>query len=39
MEDYMQEKPWYKNYDEGVPTHLDYPKVPLYRFLEDAAKK
>ena len=35
----MQEKPWYKNYDEGVPTHLDYPKVPLYRLLEDAAKK
>lgn len=30
---------WLKNYDEGVPQHIDYPQVPLFRFLEDAAKE
>jgi long-chain acyl-CoA synthetase len=35
----MDEKPWLKCYDEGVPQHIDYPEVPLFFFLEDAARK
>lgn len=35
----MNDKPWLKNYDEGVPHSIDYPEFPLYRFLEDTAKK
>jgi len=31
------EKIWLKHYDEGVPSALNYPKVPLYSFLEDSA--
>jgi len=33
------EKPWLKHYDEGMPATLDYPTVPLDRFLTDAAAK
>ncbi len=35
----MNNKPWLKNYDEGVPQTIDYPEVPLFHFLEDVAKK
>lgn len=35
----MDERPWFKYYDEGVPHHIDYPSVPLFHFLEDAARK
>lgn len=35
----MDDFPWRKNYDKGVPYTLDYPPVPLFHFLEDAAKK
>jgi long-chain acyl-CoA synthetase len=35
----MGERPWLKHYDEGVPTHIDYPQVPLYYFLEESARK
>ena len=35
----MDEQPWLKNYDKGVPSHIDYPPVPMFRFLEDAARK
>lgn len=31
------EKPWLREYDSGVPSTIDYPKVPLHRFLLDAA--
>jgi len=30
---------WFKLYDEGVGRHLDYPEVPLYAFLDKAAKE
>ena len=30
---------WLKRYDEGVPHHIDYPPVPLFYFLEEAARK
>ena len=33
------EKPWLKNYDEGVPTTIEYPPIPLDQFLTDAAAK
>jgi hypothetical protein len=26
MEEEMDERPWYKYYDEGVPRHIDYPE-------------
>ena len=35
----MGEKIWIKNYDRGVPSHIDYPQVPLYYFLEESARK
>jgi long-chain acyl-CoA synthetase len=33
------EKIWLKQYDKGVPSAAEYPKVPLYTFLEQAASK
>jgi long-chain acyl-CoA synthetase len=33
------EKPWLEHYDEGVPTTIDYPRIPLDRLLADAAAK
>lgn len=35
----MDSKIWLKNYDKGVPTTIEYPKVPLFHFLEEAARK
>ncbi|MBI5825207.1 MAG: long-chain fatty acid--CoA ligase [Chloroflexi bacterium] len=35
----MDSKLWLKNYDKGVPTTIEYPKVPLFHFLEEAARK
>jgi len=35
----MEERPWFKHYDEGVPQSIDYPKVPLFYFLEESARK
>ena len=35
----MDHKLWQKNYDKGVPTTIEYPKAPLFHFLEDAARK
>ncbi len=34
----MDDRPWLKHYDPGVPHHIDLPPVPLHRFLEDAAR-
>src|SRR5205807_8247681 len=31
------ERIWLKNYEDGVPATLSYPKVPLYHFLEEKA--
>ncbi len=31
------EKPWIRHYDEGVPATIDYPRIPLDRFLTSAA--
>ncbi len=35
----MDERVWLKHYDEGVPKHIEYPQVPLFQFLEEAARK
>jgi long-chain acyl-CoA synthetase len=34
----MDDRPWFKHYDPGVPHHIDYPPVPLFQFLEDDAQ-
>ncbi len=33
------EKLWLKHYDEGIPTTIDYPSIPLDQFLTDSAAK
>jgi len=35
----MEHRPWHDCYDEGIPSSLTYPEVPLFHFLEDSAKK
>src|SRR5512143_416137 len=35
----MDERPWVRNYDPGVPVSLDYPKAPLFSLLDDSARK
>jgi long-chain acyl-CoA synthetase len=31
------DKPWYQHYDEGIPTSIDYPSIPLDHFLSKSA--
>jgi long-chain acyl-CoA synthetase len=33
-----KDKPWLKNYDPGVPRHTEYPEIPDFELLEQAAK-
>jgi len=35
----MTDRPWLAHYDKGVPHAIDYPKAPLYHFLEESARK
>jgi len=35
----MEDRPWLKKYDTGVPQHIDYPNYPAYTLLEETAKK
>ena len=35
----MNERPWFAHYDKGVPHTIEYPKAPLFHFLEEAARK
>lgn len=32
------DRPWCESYPPGVPPRYDYPRVPLTRFLDDAAR-
>ena len=32
------DRPWLKFYEEGVPHHIEYPRIPLYQILDDTAK-
>jgi long-chain acyl-CoA synthetase len=34
----MTSKPWLSHYDPGVPAQLDYPAVPVFHFLDEAAR-
>lgn len=34
----MNDRPWPKQYDKGVPTHIEVPLVPVFHFLEEAAR-
>ena len=33
----MNDRPWVKNYDKGVPATIEYPKGPVFQFLDNAA--
>ena len=33
------DKPWLKQYDEGVPEKVEIPNHSLHHFLEEAAKE
>ncbi|HSQ26528.1 MAG TPA: AMP-binding protein, partial [Anaerolineales bacterium] len=35
----MDDRPWLKQYDKGVPYKIEYPPVTLFYFLEEAARK
>jgi len=35
----MDDRPWLKSYDKGVPASIDYPSITLFNLLEDAARK
>ena len=32
-------RPWLNHYPPGIPAHLDYPRIPLYRFLQESAAR
>lgn len=33
------DRPWFKFWPQGVPRHIDYPQIPLFKFLSDTARK
>jgi len=33
------ERPWSRQYDEGVPSTIDYPQIPVDRFLTDSSAR
>jgi long-chain acyl-CoA synthetase len=33
------DRPWFAYYDQRVPTRLEYPDIPLHRFLSASAQK
>lgn len=35
----MENRPWFKNYDPGVPQTIEFPEVPVFALLEEAARK
>ena len=35
----MSERPWLNNYDAGVPQTIEYPAIPLFDLLSQAAEK
>ncbi len=34
----INQSPWIKNYDPGVPAHLIYPDMPVFGFLEQSGE-
>ncbi|HTX91111.1 MAG TPA: long-chain fatty acid--CoA ligase [Anaerolineales bacterium] len=35
----MQSQPWLEFYDPGVPANLTYPDIPVFHFLDEAARR
>jgi long-chain acyl-CoA synthetase len=35
----MTDRPWLAHYDKGVPHSLEIPKVPLFHFLDESARR
>ncbi len=35
----MDDRPWFRLYDKGVPQHIDYPAISLIGMLEEATRK
>jgi long-chain acyl-CoA synthetase len=35
----MKDRSWFKFWPEGVPKHVEYPEIPLFKFLIDSAEK
>lgn len=35
----MEERIWHKNYDPGVPFHIDLPEIPCHQLLEKRAEE
>jgi long-chain acyl-CoA synthetase len=35
----MEDRPWFKFYDKGVPQHIDYPDISLIGMLDEMARK
>lgn len=35
----MEDRPWLKKYDEGVPHHIDYPAITVHGMLKISAEK
>ncbi len=35
----LQDRPWYAHWPRGLPISLDYPPVPVHKFLESSAAK
>jgi len=35
----MEDRPWLKCYDPGVPHTIEYPEIPLFQILTEAAQK
>ena len=33
------DRPWFRYWPEGIPRHIDYPRIPLYQFLSDTAER
>jgi long-chain acyl-CoA synthetase len=35
----VKDRPWFTFWPGGVPHHIEYPEIPLFRFLEDSTEK
>jgi long-chain acyl-CoA synthetase len=35
----MEDRPWFKYYDKGVPQHIDYPAISVHGLLEETSRK
>jgi long-chain acyl-CoA synthetase len=35
----MEARVWHQHYEQGVPTTIDYPPIPVHQFLNDTAAK